>query len=63
MTTIIGLAVTFIAFGVILYFARKAGKDTVRAKASEETIEQVVEATRPVSSDSRERLRARYRRD
>ncbi len=49
--------------GAFLWFARKAGKDSVKSKAAEETVEQIVEAHKPVDTAARERLRTRYRRD
>lgn len=68
MTTVIGLAVTFIAFGVILYFARKAGKDAVKAavgKANAKAAERIAkssEAAPRTKSDVLERLRSRHRK-
>ena len=63
MTTIIGLAVTFIAFGVILYFARRAGKDSVKAKAAKESLDEIRKANAPLSDPELERVRKRWRVD
>lgn len=56
-------AIALILLVALLWFARKAGKDAVRSKTSEKAIEQIVDATGPVSPSQRERLRTRYRRD
>lgn len=57
------IGVVALALLAILFFARKGGKDAVRAKAAEKTVEQIAEANRTVDNPERERLRSRYRRD
>lgn len=63
MTWLLVGTVAFIAFCWLMWNAKKAGKDSVKAKAAEKTVEQIVDATGPVSPTQRERLRSRYRRD
>lgn len=60
--SIIGAA-SFVAFAVLLWMARGAGKDAAKAKAAEEAIEQIMDAHKPVDYAARERLRRRFRRD
>jgi hypothetical protein len=63
MTAVVGLIATGIAFMALFLFGRKAGKDAVKAKTSEKTIEQIVDAVRPPTDVDVERVRSRYRRD
>jgi hypothetical protein len=63
MTAVVGLIATGIAFLALFLFGRKAGKDAVKAKTSEKTIEQIVDAVRPPTDVDVDRVRSRYRRD
>jgi hypothetical protein len=63
MIIFIGLALTGIAFLTMFLLGRRAGKDAVKAKASEKTIEQIVDAVRPPTDVDVDRVRSRYRRD
>ena len=63
MTAVVGLIATGIAFMALFLFGRKAGKDAVKAKTSEKTIEQIVDAVRPPTDVELDRVRSRYRRD
>jgi hypothetical protein len=56
MTAIIGLGVAGLAFLALFLFGRKAGKDAVKAKTSEKTIETINAVNRPIAADERERL-------
>lgn len=56
MTAIIGLGITGLAFLALYLFGRRAGKDAVKAKVAEKTIETVNAVTRPIAVDERERL-------
>lgn len=56
MSWLIGLAVTGLSFLALYLFGRRAGKDAVKAKAAEKTIETINAVNRPVASDERERL-------
>jgi len=62
MTAIIGLTLAGLAFLALFLFGRRAGKDAAKAKAAEETVEQIVDGSRPVSSAERQRLRDKYKR-
>jgi hypothetical protein len=63
MTAIIGLGIAGLAFLALYLFGRKAGKDAVKAKTSEKTIEQIVDAVRPPTDVELDELRKKYRRD
>ncbi len=63
MTAVVGLIATGIAFLALFLFGRKAGKDAVKAKVAEKTIEQIVDAVRPPTDVDVDRVRSRYRRD
>jgi uncharacterized membrane protein YdjX (TVP38/TMEM64 family) len=63
MIAIIGLAVTGLAFLALFLFGRRAGKDAVKAKVAEKTIEQIVDAVRPPTDVELDRVRSKYRRD
>jgi len=63
MTAVVGLIATGIAFLALFLFGRKAGKDAVKAKTSEKTIEQIVDAVRPPTDVELDELRKKYRRD
>lgn len=63
MTAIIGLGVAGLAFLALFLLGRKAGKDAVKAKTSEKTIEQIVDAVRPPTDVELDRVRNKYRRD
>lgn len=51
-----------VLLGAFLWFARKAGKDSVKAKVAEKAVEKVVEANRPITADDIASVR-KYRRD
>jgi hypothetical protein len=63
MTAIIGLGIAGLAFLALYLFGRKAGKDAAKAKTSEKTIEQIVDAVRPPTDVELDRVRSKYRRD
>jgi hypothetical protein len=63
MTAIIGLGIAGLAFLALYLFGRKAGKDAAKAKTSEKTIEQIVDAVRPATDVELDELRKKYRRD
>ena len=49
--------------GVLLWGARKGGKDAVRADNAEDSLAEIRKATAPVSDDDLKRVRDKYRRD
>ncbi len=63
MTAIIGLILAGAAFLALFLFGRRAGKDAVKAKVAEKTIEQIVDAVRPPTDVELDELRKKYRRD
>lgn len=63
MTAIIGLTLAGLAFLALFLFGRRAGKDAVKAKVAEKTIEQIVDAVRPPTDVELDRVRQKYRRD
>lgn len=63
MIIFIGIALTGIAFLTLFLFGRRAGKDAVKAKVAEKTIEQIVDAVRPPTDVELDRVREKYRRD
>lgn len=49
--------------GIMLWRAKKAGKDQVRAEAAEKTLETISKVNSPLSDPELERVRQKYRRD
>lgn len=48
--------------GAILYFARKGGKDAVRADVAETQVEKTIEANKPVTDSERADVVSKYER-
>ena len=63
MTTLIGIGVIVLAFGAILWGARKAGTDAVKAQANEQAVKDILETVRPATDTERQRVRSLFRRD
>lgn len=63
MTTLIGIGVIVLAFGAILWGARKAGTDAVKAQANEQAVKDIIDTVRPPTVVELERVREKYSRD
>lgn len=63
MTGVVGLALTGLAFLALFLFGRRAGKDAVKAKAAEESLDEIRKANAPLSDPELERVRNKWRRD
>lgn len=63
MTTLIGIGVIVLALGAILWGARKAGADHVKAQANEQAVKDILEAVRPATDTERQRVQSLFRRD
>ena len=63
MTFLITLGVLLASVGALIWFARKAGRDSARADAAEETIDAVKDANKPLSDSELEKVRKTWKRD
>lgn len=63
MTTLIGIGVIVLALGAILWGARKAGADHVKAQANEQAVKDIIDAVRPPTVVELERVRDKFKRD
>lgn len=57
-----GLAILGVIAG-LLWRAKKAGKDTVRAEVAEDALEKISKANAPFSDPDLQRVREKWRRD
>lgn len=57
----IGAAI-IVFIGIMLWRAKKAGKDEVRADVAEEVIDQIIDGSKPVDASERQQLRDKYKR-
>lgn len=48
--------------GVLFHYARKAGKDAVKADVAEKQVEKTIEANRPVTDSERADVVSKYER-
>lgn len=63
MTWLIVGTVALIVFAAILWNAKKAGKDSVKAKAAKESLDEIRKANAPLHDADLERVRKRWRVD